>query len=292
MSELGLRDAAGVVHTPVATTARIVSLVPSITELLFDLGLDSQIVGRTRFCVHPKDKVGTVERVGGTKHVSLSKIRELHPTHVIVNVDENAKAEVDEIAHFVPHIIVTDPSEPQDNLQLYQLLGGIFRKHKQAAHLSAAFRQAYQDLSSAAKTWPVKRVLYLIWRSPWMTVSNSTYIANLLSLARWQTVGGDPSIRYPEIELTHDLLQGIDIILFSSEPYPFSQDHIYAFQSRDPNHRSLMSLIDGEMLAWYGSRAIRGLQYLRSFVPALLQRSAESLPVRSQPSVKRKPTSR
>jgi ABC-type Fe3+-hydroxamate transport system substrate-binding protein len=271
-----LRDAAGVAHAPADTSARIVSLVPSITELLFDLGLESQIVGRTRFCIHPKDKVGVVRRVGGTKHVSLSKISELCPTHTIVNVDENAKAEVEAIAEFVAHIIVTHPVQPQDNLELYQLLGGIFGKPKQAAQLSAAFRQAYQDLLGAAKTWPVKRVLYLIWRSPWMTVSSSTYISNLLSVVNWQTVGGEVSIRYPEIELTQDLLQGVDIILFSSEPYPFSQAHIDAFQSEYPGSRQLLSLIDGEMLSWYGSRAIKGLRYLRSFVPVLLRQSRES----------------
>lgn len=272
-----LRDAAGVAHAPAETSARIVSLVPSITELLFDLGLESQIVGRTRFCIHPKDKVGVVKRVGGTKHLSLSKIRELCPTHAIVNVDENVKAEVEAIAEFIPHIIVTHPVQPQDNLELYQLLGGIFGKPKQAAQLSAAFRQAYQDLLGAAETWPVKRVLYLIWRSPWMTVSSSTYISNLLSVVNWQTVGGEVSIRYPEIALTQDLLQGgVDIILFSSEPYPFSQAHIDAFRSEYPGSRQLLSLIDGEMLSWYGSRAIKGLRYLRSFVPVLLRQSSES----------------
>ena len=125
MPDEALRDAAGTLHAA-APDARIVSLVPSITELLFDLGLGDRVVGRTGFCVHPRPAVRDVPKVGGTKDVKLDALRALAPTHVIVNVDENEASTVDELRRFVPHIVVTHPNAPGDNLALYALLGGMF----------------------------------------------------------------------------------------------------------------------------------------------------------------------
>src|ERR687892_517302 len=117
--ESALMDAAGVVHEPVHAAPRIVSLVPSLTELLCDLGLAGELVGRTGFCVHPREVVRRIPKVGGTKSVNIARLRELAPTHVIVNIDENEKPTVDEIARFVPHVIVTHPLHPRDNVALY-----------------------------------------------------------------------------------------------------------------------------------------------------------------------------
>lgn len=265
-----LVDAAGVEHPPAKGEARIVSLVPSITELLFDLGLGPQVVGRTRFCVHPRGQVDCIQRVGGTKGISIDRVRSLAPTHVIVNVDENTQADFDAMANFVPHLIVTHPIEPWDNLQLYRLLGGIFGKRTEAEHLCTAFQRAYDALADVAGSLPQQRVLYLIWKSPWMTVSKSTYISRMLALVNWETIGHDPVCRYPPVEFTERLFADADIIFFSSEPYPFKRRHIEAFRTEFSPVRSKLALIDGEMTAWYGSRAIQGLGYLRSFAPALL----------------------
>ena len=267
--ENDLVDAVGVKHLPADSSARIVSLVPSLTELLFDLGLQNQIIGRTTFCVHPRDKVSAVRRVGGTKKVRVDRLRELNPSHVIVNIDGNEKSVAEEIATFVPNIIATHPIEPLDNLRLYRLIGAIFGREHEATRLCNAFEGAYGALLQTAAHLPVRRVLYLIWRDPWMTVSRPTYISRMLSLVNWTTVGGDANIRFPEVELSKELLGDTDIVLFSSEPYPFKQKHIDEFLTAMPSATQTLTLIDGEMVSWYGSRAVSGLQYLRMFTSTL-----------------------
>ena len=171
-------DAAGVAHEIGGAGTRIVSLVPSITELLFALGLDRQIVGRTGFCVHPRDKVRQVRKVGGTKSVNVDAIRALRPTHLIVNIDENERDTVEQLRAFVPHIVVTHPQTPQDNLSLYALLGAIFDREQEAQRLSEALEIRLHE--AAAHVFPEQNVLYLIWREPWMTVARDTYIAAML----------------------------------------------------------------------------------------------------------------
>jgi ABC-type hemin transport system substrate-binding protein len=139
-------DAQGVRHRPADGPARIVSLVPSITELLFDLDLGDQVTGRTSFCVHPKARVDAVAKVGGTKTVSLDKVEALKPTHVIVNVDENRKQDVDAITRMECRVVVTHPMAPTDNLSLYRLMGGIFHRSQAANQLCQTFTDAHQSL--------------------------------------------------------------------------------------------------------------------------------------------------
>ena len=259
------RDALGVRHPRAADDARIVSLVPSITELLFDLGLGAKVVGRTTFCVHPEKALAEVTRVGGTKKPRIDTLRALAPSHVIVNVDENRKEDVARIAEFVPHVIVTHPLTPDDNLELYALLGAIFACRKQAERLRESFRVARDALVEAAAQWPSRRVLYLIWRDPWMTVSHDTYISRTLALANWETVGDDAGVRYPEVRARPGLLADTDLVLFSSEPFPFKQRHLDEFRVLTGNDDTRFEFVDGEMTSWYGSRAIEGLRYLRDF---------------------------
>src|SRR5512140_3177466 len=169
-----LRDSAGVLHRP-AIDARIVSLVPSITELLFDLGLGARMVGRTGFCIHPEPAVRAVPKVGGTKDVKLDVLRSLAPTHVIVNVDENEADTVEAMRAFVPDIVVTHPNAPEDNLDLYALMGGLFGAEARARELGDALQK---ELDACGRhPWIRERVLYLIWKDPWMTIASDTYIA-------------------------------------------------------------------------------------------------------------------
>lgn len=258
-------DALGVHHPPATDDARIVSLVPSITELLFDLGLGARVVGRTTFCKHPEQRLAGLPRVGGTKKPRIDALRALSPSHVIVNVDENRKEDVARIAEFVPHVIVTHPLAPDDNLELYRLLGAIFLRAERAERLCDAFRDARDALAQAAVRWPARRVLYLIWRDPWMTVSRDTYISRTLALANWETLGHDPDVRYPEVRAEPGLLDDTDMVLFSSEPFPFKQRHVDEFRALTGNRDTPLEFIDGEMTSWYGSRAIAGLKYLREF---------------------------
>lgn len=260
-------DAAGQVHQPVDArqrAPRIVSLVPSITELLCDLGLAQWLVGRTGFCIHPAAVVAGIAKVGGTKDVNVEKIRRLAPTHLIVNVDENEKPTVEKLAEFVPHIIVTHPLHPRDNLALYRLLGGIFGARDAAEQLCRAFEHEYAALAPAGAA-PESRVLYCIWKDPWMTVARNTYIAAMLELIGWQQWQGNADLvayggaRYPEFAWEPAVLDAIDQVLLSSEPYHFTARHVadLAAQTGKP-----VRLVDGEMLSWYGSRAIAGLRYL------------------------------
>ena len=262
-----LIDAAGTEHVPVNSHAvpRIVSLVPSVTELLCDLGLARQVVGRTGFCIHPADAVATIPKVGGTKDVNLEKIRRLAPTHLVVNIDENEKPTVDLLARFIPHVIVTHPQTPRDNLGLYRLLGGIFGAGGAALRLCDEFERAYANLAAQPTRVP-KTVLYCIWKDPWMTVARNTYISAMLDLIGWrQWDKGMPlaargGLRYPQFEWDANLLDAIDEILLSSEPYRFNEGHV-AELARETGKP--VRLVDGEMFSWYGSRAIRGLYYLQ-----------------------------
>jgi len=212
-------------------------------------------VGRTGFCIHPKETLRSIPKVGGTKSVNLKKIRELAPTHVIVNVDENRKETADALAAFVPNIVVTHPLAPLDNLALYRLLGKTFGREKAAEELCVRFDSVYKKVLE--QKFKSRKVLYLIWKDPWMTVSRDTYISRTLQLFGMHTVPEEAQKRYPELE--NPDVAGADMILLSSEPYRFREKHRDALRIalRKPVH-----LVDGEMTSWYGPRAIQGLGYL------------------------------
>lgn len=255
-------DAAGNEHPPSDGHARIVSLVPSITELLFDLGLGAQVVGRTGFCIHPRDAVRDVPKVGGTKDVKLDALQALSPTHVIVNVDENDVDTVEKIRTFVPDVVVTHPNAPMDNIALYRLLGGIFDAER-AEQLVIELQQEFDHCRSIP--WPRETVLYLIWKNPWMTVASDTYIARTLGCVGWNVTtsegGWAGAARYPTVPDLEDAAQRVDRILLSSEPFMFRQPDVDELRAR---LQTPVDLIDAEMTSWYGSRAIRGLRYLRT----------------------------
>ncbi len=257
-------DAAGNVHPRADSNARIVSLVPSITELLFDLGLGTQVVGRTGFCIHPRDAVRSVPKVGGTKDVKLDALRELHTTHVIVNVDENELITFQKIQEFVPHVIVTHPNTPLDNVPLFRLLGEVFNVEARAEQLAVEMQRELAACRSTA--WHAERVLYLIWKDPWMAVASDTYIAGTLACVGWSVTiapgGWSGAARYPVISDIEVASHAVDRVLLSSEPFMFRERHVAELRNR----LSIpIDLIDGEMTSWYGSRAIRGLAYLREF---------------------------
>lgn len=255
-------DARGVRHPAAGPGARIVSLVPSITELLVDLGLAPLLVGRTGFCIHPREVVRHIPKVGGTKGFDLDKVRALAPTHVIANMDENRAEEIDALAAFVPHVVVTHPNAPADNRALYRLIGALFGRQREAAALVAELDAAEAGLASLGL--PREPVLYLIWRDPWLTVARNTYIGATLAAAGWDTVpaclGGDTGAdRYPAVDLERAVAEARRILL-PSEPYHFGPREQAELQARFPEVP--VTLVDGEMVSWYGSRAPRGLDYL------------------------------
>lgn len=261
-----LVDAAGTEHARARGDVRIVCLVPSITELLCHLGLAPALVGRTGFCIHPRELVRSIPKIGGTKHVDLEKLQSLKPTHVIVNVDENRREDSQALAGFVSALIVTHPLAPTDNLALYRLIGGIFGREREAEALCTRFEAEYAALQSAARAFSSQRVLYLVWKKPWMTVSRDTYVSRMLSLVRWETVPETAADRYPKISL-EETVGDAAVVLLSSEPYRFREPHASELRKQLPGRA--VALIDGEMTAWYGSRAIGALGYLARFRAAL-----------------------
>jgi ABC-type Fe3+-hydroxamate transport system substrate-binding protein len=245
---------------------RIASLVPSLTELLFALGLGPRVVARTGYCVHPADGVAAVPKVGGTKDVNLAKLERLAPTHVLVNVDENRLETVQALRAFVPQVIVTHPCSPHDVPALIDQVAAAFAAEPavraQAQRLRAEL-QAALDAPFARADVPV---LYLIWRDPWMTVARDTYIARLLAHAGWRTLpavdgGTHGSARYPTLAGDEPWLAEVREVLLSSEPYAFDATHLVAAQALCP--RARVRLVDGERLSWYGPRTAAGLRYLR-----------------------------
>lgn len=256
-------------------TPRIASLVPSLTELLFELGLGPWLVARTGFCIHPRDAVAAVPKVGGTKDVNLAKLRRLAPTHVLVNIDENRRETVDAIRAWTaadgpaaPQIVVTHPLSPVDNLalvgQLLDHFGALDGVAERAERFGAVLRDELERTRPDGR--PPQRVLYLIWRDPWMTVARDTYIARMLGRVNWQTLpeldgGTSGAARYPVVRGDEAWLALVDQVLLSSEPYAFGAVHLDEAKALCPNAR--VRLVDGEMLSWYGARAVPGLRYLR-----------------------------
>lgn len=259
-------DWAGVAHPRATGEVRIASLVPSLTELLFALGLGARVVARTGFCVHPSPDVKAVPKIGGTKDPDVARLRALAPTHLIVNVDENRREVVDAIGTFVPHVIVTHPLSPDDNPRLYRLLGDIFGCEAAAEALCARYASARAALVDAVRDLPREDVLYLVWRKPWMTVARDTYIAATLALAGFDTLPAHAARRYPELADEAPEWSAARRILLSTEPYAFRprDAHALALRTGKPVH-----LIDGEWTSWYGPRAIEGLSALAAWRTAL-----------------------
>jgi len=246
--------------------------VPSLTELVFALGLGERLVARTGFCVHPRDRVGLVAKVGGTKDVNLAKLRQLAPTHVLVNVDENRKETIDAIEAWgdaAPKIVVTHPRDPVDNLALVDQLATTFAGAPGLDGHAARLRDALAEALAAARAEgrPKRRVLYLIWHEPWMTVARDTYLSRMLARIGWQTLpdvtgGYAGSARYPRLTGKEPWLGAVERVLLSSEPFAFEDRHRVEVQALCPAAQVLR--VDGELLSWYGSRVVAGLRYLRA----------------------------
>jgi ABC-type Fe3+-hydroxamate transport system substrate-binding protein len=247
---------------------RIASLVPSLTELAVELGLGENLVARTGFCVHPAAGLRKVPKVGGTKDVNLAKLRQLAPTHVLLNVDENRLETVEALQAMGVELVVTHPLAPQDNLALVDQFAAVFGRVAGVADRAARLRQALEDelARTGPQGRPVERVLYLIWHGPWMTVARDTYISRMLAAVNWQTLPEQPggergAARYPVVHGDEPWLREIDRVLLSSEPFRFADVHQQQAQALCAQAR--VQRVDGELLSWYGARAVPGLRYLR-----------------------------
>lgn len=254
-------------------TPRIASLVPSLTELAVELGLLEHLVARTGFCIHPHEPLRRVAKVGGTKDVNLAKLKRLAPTHVLLNVDENRLELVDALQAFVPKLVVTHPCSPQDNLALIDQFVAEFGTLPQVAERASALRSSLQHelATTCASNFEPRQVLYLIWKDPWMTVARDTYLSRMLAAVGWHTLpaldgGVSGAARYPVLRGDEPWLAHVQRVLLSSEPYRFGGEHIAAAQALCP--AAQVRCVDGELLSWYGARAVPGLRYLRALAGA------------------------
>ena len=236
---------------------RIVSLVPSVTQTLFDFGLDHrEIVGRTKFCIHPSDRVKNIPIVGGTKTLKLDKITALKPDLIIANKEENVREQVLELEK-VCKVWVTDISTLEDQVTFLSQLGQRLNKSEQATGFINRTRVVFTGLHPAL-TVPTA---YLIWRNPYMTVGGDTFIHNIMKCLGFRNIFQDQT-RYPTVEISE--LKGARLILLSSEPYPFREKHIAELQEQLPD--CTIMLADGEAFSWYGTRILQYEAYFRQLM--------------------------
>ncbi|GGD35645.1 ABC transporter substrate-binding protein [Flavobacterium orientale] len=253
-----LQDQLGIIHSFTTTPRRIVSLVPSQTELIYDLGLEEELVGITKFCVHPIHLKATKKIVGGTKQVNFDKIKELQPNIIIANKEENTKEIVEELSQICP-VWVTNIITVEDNLQMISDFGKLFNKRTTAQKWIDKINFAYLDFQKCIKDKPIRKVAYFIWANPYMVAGKDTFINEMLQLNHFQNIY-EAKGRYPEIELEKIRQEGDpEIVFLSSEPFPFKDNH--AFEIGRCTHHAKTIFVDGEMFSWYGSRLLKAFDY-------------------------------
>ncbi|MEO8405427.1 MAG: helical backbone metal receptor [Chitinophagaceae bacterium] len=242
-----------------STPQRIISLVPSQTELLAYLGLSEQVAGITKFCIHPSEWFHSKTRIGGTKQLKMELIHQLRPDLIIANKEENVKEQVEELANHYP-TWVSDVNNPEDAFSMIYSVGKMTGKENEAAILINNIRKEFGLLSPSSKKL---RTAYLIWRNPYMTIGGDTFIHSMLQAAGFENMYGHAT-RYPEVTIDELKNAGCERLLLSSEPFPFNQKHIDELQPLLPDTKIV--LVDGEMFSWYGSRLLLAPKYfLRLF---------------------------
>jgi ABC-type Fe3+-hydroxamate transport system substrate-binding protein len=239
---------------------RIVSLVPSQTELLYDLGLDREVVGITKFCIHPADWRKRKTIIGGTKQFDLEAIHKLKPDLIIGNKEENYQEGIETLMRDYP-VWMSDIYKLDDAFMMIEQVGMLTDKHERAGQLVQEIKEQF----STIKTFNRQQVLYLIWRKPWMAAGQNTFINNMLTLSG--LVNCVTVDRYPELSTALIEQLNPDFIFLSSEPYPFKEKHKDELQRIFPDAKAI--LVDGEMFSWYGSRLLKFPSYLHSLIQNL-----------------------
>lgn len=254
-------DQIGTSHTFINTPKRIVSLVPSQTELLYDLGLEESIVGITKFCVHPFHFKSTKEIIGGTKKIHFEKIRLLQPDIIIANKEENTKEIVEELSKICP-VWVTDIINFDDNLKMIEGFGQLFNKRTEAQKWMDKIDFGYRDFQQFIKDKPIQKVAYFIWANPYLVAGNNTFINEMLKLNNFENIYANREERYPQVIIQKMRIQGDpDLVLLSSEPFPFKDEH--AFELGRFTHHAKTIFVDGEIFSWYGSRLVKAFNYFK-----------------------------
>lgn len=234
---------------------RIVSLVPSQTELLVDLGLEDRIVGITKFCIHPDNIYRSKMRVGGTKQYHFDRIKALNPDLIIGNKEENDKEQITQLTNLYP-VWMSDIKNLDDALHMIRALGDITQTKSVSSKLVLQIEETFSQLKSKTLT-PIKAA-YLIWRKPWMSIGHDTFIHEMMRLAGFQNVCHGLT-RYPVLSDDEIIGYEPEVILLSSEPFPFKEKHIEELKNLCP--KATIILVNGELFSWYGSRLLNTPTY-------------------------------
>ncbi|MBK9568994.1 MAG: ABC transporter substrate-binding protein [Chitinophagaceae bacterium] len=240
---------------------RIVSLVPSQTELLADLGLSPEVVGITRFCIHPVAWSGTKTIVGGTKQVKMDVINMLQPDLIIANKEENVKEQVEALEKQFP-VWVSDVNKLPDACEMIGQIGLMTNKENAADELISRIKEKFAQRAAAIKKDSILPAAYFIWQNPYMLTGGDTFINSMMDAAGFKNIFADRS-RYPIATVEEIRTCNPELLLLSSEPFPFAEKHIYRLQQLFPAAKII--LVDGEMFSWYGSR----LQYAPAYFARL-----------------------
>lgn len=246
---------------------RIVSLVPSQTELLFYLTSPDKIVGITRFCIHPREFYLSKQKVGGTKDFDFEKIDTLKPDLIIGNKEENYPEGIEKLAQKYP-VWMSDIANVNDSLAMIKEIGKLLNETKKATLLAEKIANQFYLLDTQ-KTWgSPRKAAYFIWKKPLMVAGSDTYIDDILSRIGLINVFANSNSRYPEVSEQQLKVAQPDFIFLSSEPYPFKEKHIGYFKELCP--RAQVKIVDGEMFSWYGSRMLDASEYLLQFKKELV----------------------
>lgn len=238
---------------------RIISLVPSQTELLYDLKLENEVVGITKFCIHPDEWFRTKTRIGGTKNVNIEKVKSLNPDLIIGNKEENTEQDILEL-QTIASVWMSDIDTLQQSIEMILEIGKMTNRVNEGKELVTRIKHNFEEIKPTQK-WTC---LYFMWKDPYFTVGKNTFIDAMI-----QQCGGinlQETERYPEWDFSKNISP--DVILLSSEPYPFTEEHISFFQSKYPS--SKICLVDGEYFSWYGSRLEKAPSYFRSLLNDIL----------------------
>jgi len=248
---------------------KIVSLCPSLTELVFDLGAGDELVGITTFCIHPADRVGAVETVGGTKTPDCERILQLAPDVVLMNEEENREEDADVLAAAGIHVHNSFPRDADDTAAMVRSIAATIGRPGPGELVAAEIEESAVEARAAAGQQARTRFVYMIWRKPWMCASGDTFVSNLLELAGGENVIGHEGERYPEMEAALLAAADPDVVLLSSEPFPFEERHADELALASGLPRERFQLVDGELLSWHGSRTPSGIRYAADLIGGL-----------------------
>ncbi|HXR83498.1 MAG TPA: helical backbone metal receptor [Hanamia sp.] len=242
--------------------SRIISLVPSQTELLSYLGLENEVIGITKFCVHPESWFRNKTRAGGTKNINFKMIHQLSPDLIIANKEENVKEQVEELANDYD-VWITDVNDLGDAIKMITDIGKLTVKTEKASELILKIEEGFENLKRSSFNKAPVKTAYFIWKDPYMVAAGDTFINNMMGYCALENVFCQQK-RYPEITLDEIKERDVELILLSTEPYPFKAKHCEEMQKRFPKIK--IELADGEMFSWYGSRLLKSVEYFQSFL--------------------------